>query len=93
MPFSTYDEAIRRANSTNTGLGACVWSADEQRGYALAERLEAGSVFVNSWEKLDPSIVFGGHKESGMGGEFGLRGLLGYCNTQAIHHYKTRAKL
>jgi acyl-CoA reductase-like NAD-dependent aldehyde dehydrogenase len=89
QPWSDLDEVIARANDTNTGLGACVWSKDVEKATQIARRLEAGSVFVNSFEKPTPQAVFSGHKESGIGGEWGKAGLLSYLNYRAIHVYKS----
>ncbi|KAF2470967.1 aldehyde dehydrogenase [Lindgomyces ingoldianus] len=89
QPWSNEDEVIARANNTNTGLGACVWGKDVQHAAKIARRLEAGSVFVNSWEKPTPQAIFGGHKESGIGGEWGKTGLLAFMNAHVIHVYKS----
>jgi len=89
QPWSDLDEVIDRANDTNTGLGACVWGKDVAAAEKVALRLQAGSVFVNSWEKPTPQAVFGGHKESGIGGEWGTTGLLSFCNAHVIHVYKS----
>lgn len=80
LPWTDEEDVIRRANGTNTGLGACVWGKDLERAERIGRRLEAGSVFVNSWEKPTPQAFFGGHKESGIGGEWGAEGLKAYCN-------------
>ncbi|PSK53809.1 Aldehyde dehydrogenase [Elsinoe australis] len=90
QPYSDIDEVISRANRTNSGLGACVWGTDVKKAQAVAERLQAGSVFVNSFEKPTPQAIFGGWKESGIGGEWGTTGLLAYCNAHAIHTYKQK---
>lgn len=89
QPWSDLDEVIARANDTNTGLGACVWGKDVEKASQVARRLEAGSVFVNSWEKPTPQAIFGGHKESGIGGEWGKTGLLAFMNAHVIHVYKS----
>jgi acyl-CoA reductase-like NAD-dependent aldehyde dehydrogenase len=89
QPWSDLEEVIARANDTKTGLGACVWGKDVEKASKIARRLEAGSVFVNSWEKPTPQAIFGGHKESGIGGEWGKTGLLAYCNPHVIHVYKS----
>ncbi|KAJ4333681.1 hypothetical protein N0V87_007437 [Didymella glomerata] len=89
QPWSDLEEVIARANDTNTGLGACVWGKDVEKASQIARRLEAGSVFVNSYEKPTPQATFGGHKESGIGGEWGKTGLLAYCNPHVIHVYKS----
>ncbi|GAB7344245.1 hypothetical protein MBLNU457_2126t1 [Dothideomycetes sp. NU457] len=68
QPWSDLDEVIARANDTNTGLGACVWGKDAKQTDAVARRLQAGSVWVNSFEKPSPMAIFGGVKESGIGG-------------------------
>lgn len=90
QPYSDEEEVIARANNTNTGLGACVWSKDIQAAERIALRLQAGSVFINSFEKPTPQAIFGGHKESGIGGEWGTQGLLSYCNPHVIHLYKSK---
>ena len=89
QPWSDLEEVIARANSVNVGLGACVWGKDVEQASKVARRLEAGSVFVNSYEKLTPRATFGGHKESGIGAEWGNTGLLAYCNPHVIHVYKS----
>ncbi|KAK4987349.1 hypothetical protein LTR50_004684 [Elasticomyces elasticus] len=88
QPWSTEDEVIARANATNTGLGACVWGRDVERAQRVARRIDAGSVWVNSFEKPTPQAFFGGHKESGIGGEWGRMGVLAYCNAHVMHVYK-----
>jgi len=89
QPWSDLEEVIARANDTKCGLGACVWGKDVEKASKIARRLEAGSVFVNSWEKPTPQAIFGGHKESGIGGEWGKTGLLAYMNPHVIHVYKS----
>jgi acyl-CoA reductase-like NAD-dependent aldehyde dehydrogenase len=74
QPWSDLDEVIARANDTNTGLGASLWTKDVAKGEEIAQRLEAGNVFVNSWTKPVPQAFFSGHKESGIGGEWGNTG-------------------
>ncbi len=80
QPWSDEEEVIKRANNSLAGLGACVWGKDVEHAERIARRLEAGSVFVNSWEKPTPQAVFGGHKESGIGGEWGKEGLKAFTN-------------
>lgn len=67
------DEAdvIARANNTKLGLGASVWSNDMEEAGRIARKLDAGSVWVNTHIELDPHAPFGGHKESGIGYEWG----------------------
>lgn len=88
QPWSDVEEVIQRANNTDTGLGASVWIKDLVKGEEIAQRLQAGNVFVNSWVKPVPQAFFSGHKNSGIGGEWGSTGILAFCNTQAVHVYK-----
>jgi acyl-CoA reductase-like NAD-dependent aldehyde dehydrogenase len=74
QPWSDLDEVVARANNTRAGLAASVWSKDVAKAEAVARRIEAGSVFVNSWTKPGPRAFFGGVKESGLGGEWGTTG-------------------
>ncbi|KAI7152033.1 hypothetical protein KC352_g28212, partial [Hortaea werneckii] len=90
QPWSDEEEVIKRANNTNAGLGACVWGKDIERAERIGKRLQAGSVFINSWEKPTPQAFFGGHKESGIGGEWGKEGLKAYCNAHVMHTYKQK---
>ncbi|PVH70035.1 aldehyde dehydrogenase [Cadophora sp. DSE1049] len=85
LTWSDEDEVIARANDTLMGLGASVWSDDLEEANRIAEQLEAGSVWINSHVKLDPNAPFGGHKESGIGYEWGAGGLRSFCNTQTLY--------
>lgn len=67
QPWSDEEEVIRRTNATRSGLAACVFSRDVARAERIGRRLAAGSVYINSFEKLTPVAAFGGHKESGIG--------------------------
>lgn len=67
LSYSTYDEAIARANDTHYGLGASIWSGNTQRANELAQKIQAGTVWVNTHFELDGRVPFGGHKESGIG--------------------------
>ncbi|KAI4650292.1 uncharacterized protein J4E79_009561 [Alternaria viburni] len=82
------NDVIDRANALRTGLGASVWSKDITRAEAMARRLEAGSVWVNSHFDVDPRVPFGGHKESGVGMEWGMEGLRHYTNSRSLWVWK-----
>ena len=86
MKFSSDDEAIARANGTEYGLGASVWSADEQRAFAIADRMEAGMTFINghSLGALHPATPAGGTKQSGCGYEISADAVDGYIQLQSI---------
>ncbi|RKL17103.1 hypothetical protein BFJ68_g4608 [Fusarium oxysporum] len=90
MKWKTEDEVIKRANNTLSGLGGAVWSKDVDHAQRLADRIEAGTIWINSFEKPLPQAHLAGHKESGVGGEWGRRGLSVYCQPQVIHCYKSK---
>ncbi|KAK3338694.1 aldehyde dehydrogenase domain-containing protein [Neurospora tetraspora] len=78
------DEVVRMANNTDMGLGASVWSSDLERAERIAKRLEAGSLWINTHQDLHANVPFGGFKQSGMGHDWGIIGLKGWCNTQSL---------
>ena len=84
LKFSDIDDVIERANATPYGLAGSVWSADVDQALAIAERLETGTVWINEALYVAPWIPFAGHKESGIGVENGLEGLLEFTNAQTI---------
>jgi acyl-CoA reductase-like NAD-dependent aldehyde dehydrogenase len=84
MSWSTEEEVIERANDTKMGLGASVWTKDKTRARHIAEQLEAGSVWINTHVEVSPIATFGGHKQSGIGCEWGVEGLKHFCNTQTL---------
>lgn len=73
--YSDLDEAIALANGLDVGLGASVWSADAARAREIAQRIQAGTVWINSHGGVHPMVPFGGIKGSGYGLEFGVEGL------------------
>ncbi|MCY1198786.1 Phenylacetaldehyde dehydrogenase [compost metagenome] len=84
LKYRDIEDAIRRANNTEYGLAASVWSADVERAREIAGKLEAGTVWINHIHAFSPDIAFGGHKQSGVGIENSLHGLSEYCNMQTI---------
>lgn len=84
LKFNDLDEAIARANDSPYALGASVWSADIAKAQAVAERLEAGTVWINEAAYLSPATAFAGHKQSGIGTENGVEGLLEYTAAQTM---------
>lgn len=84
LRFTTDEEVIERVNDTAYGLAGSVWTKDIQRGRALAEKFEAGVVWVNEALYLTPFMPFCGHKDSGIGVEGGMEGLLEYTNPQSL---------
>lgn len=88
QPWSDEEEIIKRTNDTLTGLGACVYGKDIEHAQRIALRLEVGSVWINSFGKPNPLAILSGHKESGIGGEWGPGSLQAYCNSHVVHFYK-----
>lgn len=87
LVYHDEEELLARANAGELGLGASVWSADEGRAFALARRLEAGFVFVNTHNRTGMSLraPFGGVKRSGYGREYGDEGITEYTQTCVVH--------
>ena len=88
MSFSNEEEAVERANATSWGLGGSVWSANLEKAYELAEQMDAGTVWINKHLELDPSIPFGGSKQSGLGTELGEEGLEEFTQRKIINMAK-----
>ncbi|CAM5380244.1 aldehyde dehydrogenase [Streptomyces diastaticus subsp. diastaticus] len=82
LTFRTPAEAVAKANNTPYGLSAGIWSEKGSRILAVAERLRAGVVWANSFNKFDPTSPFGGYKESGHGREGGRHGLEAYLDVR-----------
>ena len=78
------EEAIERANDTPYGLGSSVWTRDVERAYHAAERIQAGTTWVNSPPIARAEVPFGGFKQSGFGRELGIEGLDHYFETKSI---------
>jgi aldehyde dehydrogenase (NAD+) len=80
LTFRTPDEAVEKANNTPYGLSAGVWTEKGSRILWMAQRLRAGVVWANTFNRFDPTSPFGGYKESGFGREGGLHGLEPYLS-------------
>jgi aldehyde dehydrogenase (NAD+) len=78
LTFRTPDEAVAKANNTPYGLSAGIWTEKGSRILAVADKLRAGVVWANTFNKFDPTSPFGGYKESGYGREGGRHGLEAY---------------
>jgi aldehyde dehydrogenase (NAD+) len=84
LTFRTADEAVEKANHLPYGLSAGVWTEKGSRILWMAQQLEAGVVWANTFNRFDPASPFGGYKESGFGREGGRQGLAGYVRLEPI---------
>ncbi len=82
--FRDEDQAVALANDTRFGLGASIWSNDLGRVHRLVPRIQAGTVWVNTHNMLDPSMPFGGYKQSGVGREHGRAVIDNYIETKSV---------
>ena len=85
IKFSDAEDALDRANNSSYGLGGSVWTNDLDRAYALATRMNTGSVWVNKHADVAPNIPFGGAKQSGLGTELGEIGLEEFTQLHVIN--------
>lgn len=84
LRFHDVDDAVARANASPYGLAASVWSGNTDRALAVAQRLQAGTVWVNEIHTLAPHKPMAGHKQSGIGVEFGVEGLREFTQPRLI---------
>jgi acyl-CoA reductase-like NAD-dependent aldehyde dehydrogenase len=84
LPFDTEDEAIAMANDTEYGLAGSVWTQNIQRAHRVSDKLRAGTVWVNSYRAVSPSVPFGGFGSSGVGRENGIESILDFMETKAV---------
>jgi acyl-CoA reductase-like NAD-dependent aldehyde dehydrogenase len=82
LTFRTPDEAIEKANNTPYGLSAGIWTEKGSRILAMANKVRAGVVWANTFNRFDPASPFGGYKESGFGREGGVQGLGAYLTSE-----------
>ena len=84
MPFSDPEEIISRANNSDYGLAAAVWTRDLGKAHRMAEQLRAGTVWINCYNIFDAALPFGGYKQSGWGREMGHDAFELYTETKAV---------
>jgi aldehyde dehydrogenase (NAD+)/betaine-aldehyde dehydrogenase len=84
IPFREVDEALAIANDSEFGLAAGVWTSDIRRALYMSQKLQAGSVWINTYRDISYTTPFGGYKQSGLGRENGLEGIREYLQTKAV---------
>jgi phenylacetaldehyde dehydrogenase len=84
IPFDDEDEIVAMANDTTFGLAAGIWSKDVAKALRVAERIQAGKVWINCYNVFDSSLPFGGYKESGWGRECSKEALGNYLETKSV---------
>ena len=85
LTFHDEQEAVRRANDTPYGLGAGIMTKDVSRAHRLADALQAGNIWVNSYNLIPPGLPFGGSKQSGFGREGSVYALEAYTEVKAVY--------
>ncbi|MBX6313069.1 MAG: aldehyde dehydrogenase family protein [Isosphaeraceae bacterium] len=84
LKFREVEEVIERANTTDYGLAAAVWTRDIQKAHAIADRVRAGTVWINCYDVFDAAAPFGGFKFSGLGRELGEKALDNYTELKTV---------
>lgn len=85
LGFKDEDDLVAQANDSVFGLACGLWTADYRRGWRLARRIEAGTVWVNTYKQFSVSTPFGGVKESGLGREKGRDGIRAYARQKSVY--------
>ena len=85
ISYSDFEDVVARANASPYGLGGSVWGKDLERAYAVADKMDAGTIWINQHADLNPAIPFGGSKQSGLGTELGADGLAEFTQLKIIN--------
>jgi aldehyde dehydrogenase (NAD+) len=84
IEFTDIDDAVRMANETPYGLAAAVWTRDIAKAHRVARKLQAGTVWINTYNNYDPAAAFGGYKMSGYGRELSLHAMEHYTQVKSV---------
>ena len=84
LPFDGADDVVALANATIYGLAAGIWTRDVAKAHKVARAIRAGTVWVNTYNLYDPSLPFGGFKQSGFGRDLGQEAIDGYLETKSV---------
>ena len=85
LPFKTEEEALQRANATRFGLAGAVFTKDFSRAHRVANKIQAGIVWINDYNITPPEVPFGGYKQSGLGRENGLQAIEHYTQVKTVY--------
>ena len=85
LPFDDEDDLVAQANDSAFGLAAGIWTGSYQRAWRVAQRLEAGTVWINTYKQLSIATPFGGYKDSGLGREKGISGMRLYQQQKSLY--------
>jgi acyl-CoA reductase-like NAD-dependent aldehyde dehydrogenase len=84
ITFNNVEEAIQIANDVEYGLAAAVWTRDIKKAHYVARRLQAGTVWINTYNIYDTAAPFGGYKQSGFGREMSMHALEHYTQVKSV---------
>jgi len=84
MPFDDVNDVLRRANDTNYGLAAGLWTTNLDKAHRFASKLQAGTIWINTWGDTDAASPFGGYKQSGYGREMGKEAIDLYTDVKSV---------
>ncbi|QKG24473.1 aldehyde dehydrogenase [Actinomadura verrucosospora] len=85
LPFEDEDDLVAQANDTVYGLACGIWTRDHRRAWRVARRIDAGTVWINTYKQFSISTPFGGVKESGLGREKGRDGIFAYMRQKSVY--------
>ncbi|GAA2632508.1 aldehyde dehydrogenase [Actinomadura fulvescens] len=85
LPFADEDDLVAQANASVYGLACGIWTGDYRTAWRVARRIEAGTVWINTYKQFSISTPFGGMKDSGLGREKGREGILGYMRQKSVY--------